>query len=403
MVSQPSILAIVMAGGKGERLYPLTEHRGKPAVPFGGRYRIIDFVLSNIMNSKISACYVLVQYRSQSLIEHLRASWPTRGLTSRDFLTVVPPQMRLGERWYTGTADAVAQNINLIRDYNADLVAIFGADHVYRMDIREMVAYHLEKKADVTVAARGVPLAIAGHMGIIETNIEGRVVGFEEKPSKPRAMPTNPEMAYSSMGNYIFTTEALSNALSQEVSSGDEYDFGKTIIPSLFPQRRIFAYDFLTNTIPGIKPYEEKGYWRDVGTIVAFWQAHMDLLGKEPIFDLNNSHWPILGSQFEGPSARLLSGSVENSLIAGGCVIDSATIRRSVLGRGVVVHPDSLIEDSVIMDYVVIGSKSRLKKVIIDRFNKIPEKTSIGFDPEGDRKLYFQDSSGIAVLPRAGR
>ncbi|MEK7288099.1 MAG: glucose-1-phosphate adenylyltransferase [Elusimicrobiota bacterium] len=399
---QPTILAMVMAGGKGERLYPMTEQRTKPAVPFAGKYRIVDFALSNLMNSKITACYVLVQYRSQSLIEHLRAGWPTRGLTSREFLTVVPPQMQLGEHWYRGTADAVVQNVNLIKDFRPDIVAIFSGDHVYRMDVRQMVAFHLEHEADVTIAARPVPLDEAARMGMIEADSEDRVISFEEKPENPKPMPGNPGMSYSSMGNYLFNAEALIRIATEERYAG-EYDFGKSVLPGLIHSAKVCAYNFRNNEVPGAKPYEEKGYWRDVGTVLAYWQAHMDLLGPEPRFDLYNPKWPILGSHNEGPAMRVLKGALEDSLIAEGCLIKDAVIRKSILGRGVRVEAGAIIEESIIMDHAVIGKGARLRRVIVDRFNVVADGADIGGIAEMDGKRYFKDASGLIVLPRAPR
>ncbi|MBI4370178.1 MAG: glucose-1-phosphate adenylyltransferase [Elusimicrobia bacterium] len=400
---QPSVLAIVMAGGKGERLFPLTKERSKPAVPFAGKYRVVDFALSNLMNSKITACYVLVQYRSQSLIEHLRICWPSRGLTSREFLTVVPPQMLAGETWYRGTADAVTQNINLIKDSRSELVAVFSADHVYRMDVRQMIAFHALKKAEVTMAAVPFPLDQAQRLGVLEVNREGRAVGFEEKPKKPKAMPGQSGHALVSMGNYIFNREALIAILEDEKRQQGAYDFGKSIFPNLIPRHNVYVYDFKTNRIPGADEHEAPWYWRDVGTLEDYWRAHMDLLGEKPVLRLDNSQWPILGSHFEGPAGRFLSARVENSLIADGCLIKKARITRSVLGRGVRILEKAQIEDSIIMDHVTIGKNSRLKRVIVDRFNIIADYEQIGFEPEKDSRRYFVSPSGLTVLPRARR
>ena len=284
---------MVMAGGKGERLHPLTRERSKPAVPFGGRYRIIDFVLSNFVNSELLSLYVLVQYKSQSLIEHLRLAWRTTGLVPDYFVAVVPPQMRHGTAWYRGTADAVLQNLNLLEDFNPDLVAIFGADHIYRMDVNQMVAFHRDSGADVTVAARHVKLADASSFGVLHVDRNWRVELFEEKPKVPKPMPGNPEQALVSMGNYIFSRRALVDALLSDARRSTDHDFGRSIIPELVPGRRVFAYDFQANEVPGVKPYEESGYWRDVGTIESYWDAHMDLLGESPAFDLDNQYWPI--------------------------------------------------------------------------------------------------------------
>ncbi len=397
------ILAIVMAGGKGERLYPLTMHRCKPAVPFGGKYRIVDFVLSNLVNSRIFAIYVLVQYFSQSLIEHLRRGWRTGGLFADHFITIVPPQMRKGETWYRGTADAVGQNIHLIFDHEPDLVVVFGADHIYRMDINQMIAFHVEKRADVTVAALSVPLKAARSFGIIEADQNDRIIGFQEKPRQPRPMPRNPDLAYASMGNYIFNTDVLIEALQEDARRDTAHDFGKTIIPALFQNARVYAYDFLSNEIPGIQRYEEQGYWRDVGTIEAYWLAHMDLLGAKPRFDLENPWWPIITDPFSVPPARIFGGLVEDSIIGEGSVLLGAEVRQSVIGRGVRLEEGTYVEKSIIMDFTQVGKGARIRKAIVDRLNTIKEGEEIGFNPDVDASRFHRDPSGIVVIPRGGR
>jgi glucose-1-phosphate adenylyltransferase len=261
---------MIMAGGKGERLLPLTAVRSKPSVPFGGKYRIVDFVLSNFVNSGLSAMYVLVQYKSQSLIEHLRESWRIGGRLRHHFITVVPPQMRAREGWYEGTADAVYQNLNLIEDFRPTLVAVFGADHIYRMDVRQMIQFHLEAQADVTVAALPVPVGEAGAFGIVEVDRGQRVVGFEEKPKRPKPMPQDPTRAFSSMGNYLFRTDLLIRLLERDASRPGSHDFGRNILPDIVGTQRVMAYDFLQNEVPGVQPHEEPGYWRDVGTLEAY-------------------------------------------------------------------------------------------------------------------------------------
>jgi len=399
----PRVLAMIMAGGKGERLMPLTELRSKPSVPFGGKYRIIDFVLSNFLNSGILAMYVLVQYRSQSLIEHLRRAWRVGGLIKQTFITVVPPQMKARGGWYEGTADAVHQNLNLIRDFAPDLVAVFGADHIYRMDIGQMVEAHLDRRADVTVAARPVPLHAAKGFGILEVardDPDERLVGFEEKPKNPKPMPGDPEQAYSSMGNYVFNTDVLVRVLERDAVRQGSHDFGRDIIPHMLGSHRVLAYNFLTNEIPELQPYEERGYWRDVGTLDAYWHAHMDLLGESPIFDLRNSAWPILTDNFDGPATSLVRTHLDDAMIAQSCQIIEADIRRSVIGRNVVVKPGVLIEDSVILDGAIIGSKARLRRVVADRLNVIPAGTDLGYDQAADRQRHQVTKSGLIMLPR---
>ncbi len=399
----PRVLAFIMAGGKGERLEPLTRERGKPAVPFGGRYRIIDFVLSNFVNSGILSLYVLVQYKSQSLIEHLRLGWRSGGLVADHFVTVVPPQMRMGEMWYRGTADAVLQNLHLVEDFAPDLVAVFGADHVYRMDVNQMVAFHVERGAQATVAALAVPIREAPGFGVIEVDAESRIVAFREKPARPRPIPGRPDRAFASMGNYLFSRDTLLETLLEDARRSSDHDFGRAIIPELTPTGRVFAYDFQTNEVPGLKPYEERGYWRDVGTIESYWQAHMDLLGETPRLDLDNPAWPVLASRHHGPAARILSGRIENAHVGEGSLIRHATVRGSILGRGVQVDEGCVIEDSIVMDGSRLEKGVRLRRTIVDRFNRLTRGTTIGEDPEEDARRYYVDRSGIVVIPRGGR
>ncbi len=394
------VLAIIMAGGKGERLMPLTEQRSKPAVPFGGKYRIADFVLSNFLNSGIMSMYVLVQYRSQSLIEHLRRAWRIGGRIKQHFITVVPPQMKARGGWYEGTADAVYHNLNLIRDFAPDLVAVFGADHIYRMDINQMVRFHQEQRADVTVAALPVPLQAATGFGIIDTDRDGRVTGFEEKPKHPKPMVQDPQHAYSSMGNYIFNRELLATVLEEDASKPGSHDFGRDIIPHLIKSHRVVAYNFRDNIVPGIKPYEEPGYWRDVGTLDAYWKAHMDMLGSAPVFDLRNEAWPILSDTFDGPTASFAQAVIEDSMVGQGSLVTNAKIRRSVIGRNVHIEQGAEIDECVILDGAKIGANTRLRRVIADRYNVIPPSTQIGFALEADRKHYKTTKSGLVVLPR---
>jgi len=401
-MAHPKVLAFVLAGGKGERLFPLTAFRSKPSVPFGGKYRIVDFVLSNLVNSHIYAIYLLVQYKSQSLIEHVRQNWVLSPLIRDHFVAVVPPQMRMGPEWFQGTADAVFQNVNLIRQHNPELVIVFGADHIYRMDIRQMIDFHLEKDASVTVAARPVPVDQASAFGVIMADSERRIVGFQEKPKKPTPMPDDQSRAYVSMGNYIFKKDVLLDALAR-AQRKKQHDFGAHVIPDLVDTGRVFAYDFATNIIPGTMPYEERGYWRDVGTISAFFDAHMDMLGTAPLFELNNPLWPIHPSSYEGPSTKILRGDIRNSMISEGVVIHNARIRNSVIRSGVLIDKDVSIEDCIIMDHTVIKKGCSLRRVIVDKLNVIEEGEQIGFNPDVDRFRCHIDPSGIAILPRGGR
>ena len=395
----PRVLAIILAGGKGERLYPLTRERGKPAVPFGAKYRIVDFVISNFINSGIYALYVLVQYKAQSLIEHLRNAWRLGGLPDH-FVIVVPPQMRWGETWYQGTADAVYQNINLLRDFHPDIVAIFGADHVYRMDIAQMLDFHRDHRADITVAALPVPIEEAQNFGILASDEEGRITRFDEKPKVAAPMPSDSTRAYASMGNYLFNHDVLIEALVEDARRSTDHDFGRTIIPELVPRGGVYAYNFMDNAIPGIHPHEEVGYWRDVGTIAAYWHAHMDLLGPEPRLDLDNDRWPILTAPFRGPSTRIIEGDVMDSILGEGALIDGAAVRRSIIGRGVRVGRGASVEDSIIMERTTIGPGARVRRAVVDRYNAIPEGAHIGEDGETDRRRFHVDPSGLVVVPR---
>lgn len=388
-----------MAGGKGERLLPLTEVRSKPAVPFGGKYRIIDFVLSNFVNSDITSLYVLVQYRSQSLIEHLRKSWHIGGQLSDSFITVVPPQMRARDGWYEGTADAVYQNLNLIADWDPDVIAVFGADHIYRMDIRQMLEAHLDHDADATVAALPVPAEAASAFGILEADNDGRMIGFQEKPSRPKEMPGRPGYALSSMGNYLFKTEALVPLLKRDASHPGTHDFGRDIVPELLEEHRVHVYNLWDNEVPGVESHEERAYWRDVGTLDAYWQSNMDLLGETPPFDLRNPAWPIYSSDLEGPMATLVRTRVDDSMIGQGTLCVEADIRKSIIGRGVRIEPGAHLEECVIMDNVRIGAHARLRRVIADRGSAVPAHASIGYDRGQDARKFHLSQSGLVVLP----
>jgi glucose-1-phosphate adenylyltransferase len=400
-IRKPNVLAIILAGGRGERLSPLTRERSKPAVPFGGGYRIVDFVLSNFINSDIYSIFVLVQYKSQSLIDHLTGAWRFGGLLRRQFITVVPPQMRGGEIWYQGTADAVYQNLNLIEDYAPDLVAVFGADHIYRMDINQMIQFHLVKGAAATVAALPVPIEKARGFGIIEVDDEERIVGFQEKPPRPKPMPSDPSQAYSSMGNYIFNSKPLVDMLVEDARRDTEHDFGKTIIGEMLKRYPVYAYNFLNNEVPGVQAYEERGYWRDVGNLSSYWSAHMDLLGAAPAFDLNNWHWPIRSEAVNGLPAKVVGGHVDDSLVGIGSVIMGATIRRSIIGHSVHIQEDADVQESIIMDHTTIGKGAKLRRAIIDRFNIIEAGETVGYDSERDeRRHYHVDPSGLVVRAR---
>jgi len=399
----PKILAFVLAGGEGTRLHPLTEMRCKPAIPFGGRYRLVDFVLSNLVNSQILSIYLLVQYKSQPLIEHLHKAWEMSPVLVEQFITEVPPQRCDGcNDWFQGTADAVYQNRSLINQHQADVVAVFGSDHIYRMDVRQMVDFHFKQQSDVTVAACPVPIAEAHKYGNIEVDGDGRIRAFHEKPDRPVPMPDQPELALASMGNYLFRSDTLHKSLDAIHGAGGT-DFGRDVLPWLVNKNKIMAYDFSENVVPGTKPYEERGYWRDVGTIETYRKAHDDILGLEPCFELFNPQWPIRTYRYDGPATKIGTLNVSNSLVGAGCLVEAAKVRNSVIGLEVVLEQGVEIEDCIILDYVKIEQGCKLRRTIIDRFNVIPAGTTIGFDKAEDQRQYHVDPSGIIVVPCGNR
>lgn len=402
---QLRVLAFILAGGKGTRLYPLTKERAKPAVPFGGQYRIIDFVLSNMVNSGIYSNYVLIQFKSQSLLQHLRDGWEFTGLLKNQFIIPVPAQMRTpGESWYRGTADAIYQNVNLIEQADPHLVAIFGADHIYRMNVREMIEFHERNRADVTVSAIPVPKAQASEFGVIETAADCSIRGFHEKRADAPTMPNDPDQVYASMGNYIFSTRTLLRELYADAAKEDSnHDFGRDILPSMVGRSSMFAYDFQTNTIPG-DPVNAEVYWRDVGTIDAYFEANMDLRSVSPKLNLFNRRWPLRTAGYDDPPAKFTfddngrRGHAIDSIVAGGAILSGGEARRSVIGRGVRIHTGAVVEDSIIFDNCDIGRRAQIRRAILDKNVRIPEDARIGFDPVSDRKLYHVTESGIVVI-----
>jgi glucose-1-phosphate adenylyltransferase len=402
---QVRVMAFILAGGKGTRLYPLTKERAKPAVPFGGRYRIVDFVLSNLINSGIYSNYVLIQFKSQSLLQHLRDGWEVTGLLKEHFIIPVPAQMRVpGESWYRGTADAIYQNINLIEQADPHFVVIFGADHIYRMNIREMLEFHMHKRAQATIAAIPVSRDMASEFGVIEAAPGGAVVGFHEKNADAPSIPGDEERVYASMGNYIFSTNLLLQELYSDAQDpGSTHDFGRDIIPSLVGRASVFAYDFQTNRIPGDPP-EQEPYWRDVGTIDAYYNASMDLRAVTPALNLYNRQWPLRTAGYSDPPVKFIfdqqgrRGQAVDSVIAGGTILSGGMVRGSVLGRQVRVHSGAVVEDSVIFDNCDIGRRARVRNAILDKNVRIPEDAEIGYDLERDRQRYFVTESGIVVI-----
>jgi glucose-1-phosphate adenylyltransferase len=402
---QVRVLAFVLAGGKGTRLFPLTKERAKPAVPFGGRYRIIDFVLSNLLNSGIYSTYVLIQFKSQSLLQHIRDGWEASGLLKQHFIIPVPAQMRSpGDDWYRGTADAIYQNINLIEQADPHFVVIFGADHIYRMNIREMLEYHMHKRAQVSIASIPVRRELAAEFGVIETAPDGTVMGFHEKRSDAPTIPADPDRVCASMGNYVFSTGLLLRELYADAKNpNSSHDFGRDILPSLVGKTEMFAYDFQTNRIPG-DPMGQEPYWRDVGTIDSYYDANMDLRAVSPALNLYNRQWPLRTAGYSDAPAKFIfddqgrRGQAIDSIVAGGSILSGGMVRNSVLGRGVRVHSGALVEDSILFDNCDIGRRARVRKAILDKNVRIPEDALIGYDLDYDRQLYHVTESGIVVI-----
>ncbi len=398
---------MIMAGGRGSRLGPLTVHRSKPAVPFAGRYRIIDFALSNFINSGYRRIYLLTQYMSSSLIKHLNRNWRLNGFG--EYIEVVPAQMRRGEFWYRGTADSVYQNLNLVRDARVEHVCVFGGDHVYAFAIDQMDAFHREQHADLTVAAIPVPRHEASGFGIVDVDARGRIVGFVEKPENPPAMPGRPDWSLCSMGNYVFRAEVLQRALSDD--AGDKtsrHDFGRDVIPRLIREgARVFAYDFATNRIPG-EPPDQAPYWRDVGTIDTYFTSNMELRARVPALDLYNRQWRIRTAQRDYPPARFVRAGEEfppstadDSLVCEGSIIASANLTEVVIGYDCFVHAGADVADSVILSGCDIGAGARLRRVLLDKNCKIEPGTVIGEDEARDRDRFpFVTESGIVVFPK---
>ena len=407
-------VGMVLAGGKGSRLHPLTWKRTKPAVPFGSKYRIIDFALNNMINSGVFGMYVLTQFKAQSLTEHIQRNWRFGGVLSDYFITLAPAQMylyeELGAEWYRGTADAIYQNLHLIDANDAELVAIFSGDHIYKMDLSHMIEYHLDNNADVTVAAYPTPIEDATRFGVLQIDRDYRITEFQEKPQEPKAIPNDPTMALASMGNYIFSRDALFEMLSEDAAlQGSEHDFGKDVLPrGLAQDRRLFAYDFARNPIPG--QGGPNTYWRDVGTLDSYHEANMDLVDVEPEFDLYNDDWPLRTSaQYSAPAKFVhedgeRTGRALNSLLAGGVIVSGGTVRESVLSRRVRVNSYATVERSVLFDDVTVGRSCRLKNVIIDKDVSVPEGTEIGFNADDDRARGFTVTDrGVTAVPKGYR
>jgi glucose-1-phosphate adenylyltransferase len=402
---------MIMAGGEGSRLHPLTRERAKPSVYFGGKYRIIDFVLNNFINSGIFKIKVLTQFKSDSLIKHLTGGWNLNRMLGH-FIDPVPAQMRTGKKWYQGTADAVFQNINLIEDENPDYIAVFGADHIYTMDISQMLDYHRQVGAVATISAIPKPIKEATQFGVIEIDHSGKMIGFQEKPAAPKPMPEQPDMALVSMGNYIFNKKFLVQELFNDASLNvSSHDFGKDVIPKIFSDYPIYVYNLADNRIQG-ETLEQGVYWEDVGTIEAYYQANMILRDVVPVINLYNENWPIRTAAGQSPPAKFVfdgegkekrKGESLDSIVSGGCIISGGKVIRSVLSRGVRVHSFALVEDSIIFPDVEIGEKAHVRRAIIDRGVRVDPGDKIGFNLEEDRKRFFVSESGIVILSQVSK
>jgi len=401
------VLAFVMAGGKGIRLGPMTNERAKPAVPFGGKYRIIDFALSNLVNSGITSIFVLTQFKCQSLIEHLSRAWQFGTGLPEFFVKAVPAQMRRGESWYNGTADAIFQNVHLIREREPDILAVFAGDHIYRMDIGQMIQFHVNTGAEITISAVPMPIETSrGNFGILEIDENQRAISFEEKPASPKEMPGQPGKCLVSMGNYLFERKALLDEIERDHVSHAIHDFGKSILPELINRRKVYVYNFLDNKIPGVTDTPEHGYWRDIGTIEAYYEANMDLKSVKPVFNLYNRHWPVRTSPHDGPPAKFVhdsegrTGRGINSIISEGCIVSGALVRDSVIGRNVRANSYGEVVESVIFDGVEIGRGAKVHRAIIDKYAVIEPGDRVGFDLEADAKRFYVSPSGLVVIAR---
>ncbi|MDE0974975.1 MAG: glucose-1-phosphate adenylyltransferase [Candidatus Nanopelagicales bacterium] len=399
MARDPRVLCMVLAGGEGKRLMPLTADRAKPAVPFGGSYRLIDFVLSNLINAGLRRVCVLTQYKSHSLDRHITQTWRMPTLLG-DYVTPVPAQQRLGPRWFTGSADAIYQSLNLVYDENPDYVVVFGADHVYRMDPMQMIEAHLDSGAGVTVAGLRRPRSTASEFGVIEVGPDGhKIANFLEKPADPPSIPGSPEESFVSMGNYVFSTDVLLEALRADAGDpGSVHDMGGNIIPMLTEQGRAFVYDLSFNIVPGATD-RDSGYWRDVGSLDSYHDAHLDLVSVHPVFNLYNQRWPILSNIPPLPPAKFVEGGdAHESMVGAGSIISGGHVRTSVIATSVSIDPGAFVEGSVIMPGVRIGRNAVVRRAILDKNVVVPENTQIGVNLEHDRSRYTVSPGGIVVL-----
>jgi glucose-1-phosphate adenylyltransferase len=398
-----NVLTMVLAGGKGERLHPLTQHRAKPAVPFGGKYRIIDFTLSNCLNSGLRKIAVLIQYKSYSLDRHIRTAWSMLNPELGEFIASIPPQQRISEDWYRGTADAVYQNMFMLDNEQPSHLLILAGDHVYKMNYDDMYNFLLAKQADVVVGAIDFPLAEASRFGVIGVDEDCRILRFDEKPSSPFPIPGDPEHAFVSMGIYLFRTEVIREHLTEDAKQRSAHDFGRNIIPRMIERQRVFAFRFQDENKKAVK------YWRDIGTLDAYWEANMDLVAVDPLFNLYDQAWPIRTYQGQFPPAKFVfaqdfeggrMGIALDSIACGGCIISGGRVQNSVLSPDVIVQDYADVRESVVMEHVRIGAHARIRKAIIDKDVVIPPHSVIGYDPEADRGRFTITESGVVVISK---
>ena len=401
-----TVTSLIMAGGRGERLYPLTRDRAKPAVPFGGIYRIIDFTLSNCINSGMRHIYVLSQYKSLSLSRHIQLGWNILSGTLGEYVTVVPAQQRINEDWYKGTADAIFQNIYLLQKKTPDMALILSGDHIYKMDYRKLINFHLQKGADVTVAAVEMDKNLSNQLGVIEVDADFRIKGFQEKPDHPQTVPSKPDKILASMGVYVFNTEIMVKRLIEDAKRGTEHDFGKNIIPAMVASGdRAFAFNFVDER-------GETSYWRDVGTVEAYFESSMDLVSVCPLLNLYDTKWPIHTYHAPSPPAKTIldeaseggrRGAAYESLIAGGAIISGGEVRRSIISANVRVDSHARVEDSILLDGVRVKEGAKIRKAIVDKYSEIPEGMTIGYDLKEDMKNFTVTESGIVVVSKGFR
>jgi glucose-1-phosphate adenylyltransferase len=397
------ILVMILAGGKGERLYPLTQDRAKPAVPFGGKYRIIDFTLSNCLNSGLRKIAVLIQYKSHSLDRHIRMGWDVLNPELGEFIISIPPQQRISEDWYKGTADAVYQNLFLLEDERPEYLLVLAGDHIYKMNYADMYNFLVEKDADVVVGAIEIPVKEATRFGVITVDKEDRILRFDEKPEHPVALPDDPEHAFVSMGIYLFKTDMLIEYLNEDAKRDTPHDFGKNIIPRMIPSGKIFAYPFRDENRKAMK------YWRDIGTLDAYWEANMDLVAVDPLFNLYDPDWALRTDQGQFPPAKFVfahdfhggrMGIALDSIVCGGCIISGSRVQNSVLSPNVRVKDYADVRESILMEDVIIGEHARIRRAIIDKNVVIPPGAEIGYDIEADRKRFIVTESGLVAISK---